>query len=529
MRLSTRLSLLFVTALAVVLLGFSAALYGLAFHYLYRQLDEGLEAAINTLAAAAEISREGVEWEPRERSLTFARRAVEGRLVWQVRDDDGRRLDGSSAALGEGESHRENERVFDEAPDRSARHPIGIVDNRGDHWRILWRRLTPSAVVDPGQAPDAETRGLSVSRHAALILVAAVSAEGVQVTLGTLGLVLTGLSLAIWMLALLLGRRLGRRALRPLTAMAQAAVAIRGDEPHHRLPEPASKDELRELARSINGLLDRLQESFERQRRFTGDASHQLRTPLTSIQGHVDLALRQEREPEDYRRVLGLVQRKTRHLRQIVESLLFLARADGETLVPLLEPIVLMDWLASHLRSWGETHGEEAARVELEAKEALPVKVQPALLAELVNNLLDNAICHGGPAGPVRVRLRREGDWALLDVEDDGAGIASDDLPHLFEPFYRSATARSRGAPGVGLGLAVVRRLARSFGGVIEVASELGRGSRFTLRLPVANLVGPAVAAEPALNSPSRGSACPIPAGGTGRTGPSIAIGHVEV
>ncbi len=347
-------------------------------------------------------------------------------------------------------------------------------------------------------ARDARESPLDLAKspkfHSRLILDAAVSLEGVQATLRNLALVLISLSVGLWSMALIFGRRLSRHALEPVTRMADAAHAIGGAEPERRLPVPRTDDELEELGQSINALLDRLQESFERQRRFTGDASHQLRTPLTAILGQVELALRQDRDVEEYKRVLGVVQRRTRHLRQIVESLLFLARADNETLAPLLELIDLASWLSAHLRSWRETSRGCDLRLDYEPTEPLPVRVQPALLAELINNLLDNAARYSEPGTPIRVELTRDGATVGLTVEDRGIGIAPDEIPLLFEPFFRSAEARWRGAPGLGLGLSVAQRLARSLEGTIEVSSQVGLGSRFTLRLPLAldpgNLAG---------------------------------------
>ena len=186
----------------------------------------------------------------------------------------------------------------------------------------------------------------------------------------------------------------------PVTTMARAAQAISGEQVDRRLPVAQTADEIEELGRSINGLLDRLQDSFKRQRRFTGDASHQLRTPLTAIQGQVDVALRQDRTVEEYRRVLAVVQRRTRHLSQIVESLLFLARASNETLAPHLEPVDLAEWLDNHLKTWKESHGGVDLQIEITSGGPFPVQVQPALLAELVTNLLDNAA--SGTVSPVR-------------------------------------------------------------------------------------------------------------------------------
>jgi len=475
MRLSTRLSLFFLAALALVLLGFSAALYVMASGYLHRQVDERLEAILNTLAAAAEVGSRGVEWEPQERTLSFGHRTLEGPFSWQVLDERGERLDGPSP------SGLDLTRAGSRNP--SSRSPWSVVDPQGMTWRAMRRRLAPASDVKE-TLPD---RAESPQFHSALILDAAISLEGVQGTLWNLALVLISLSVGLWIMALIFGRRLSRRALRPVTRMADAAHAIGGDEVEQRLPVPQTDDELEELGQSINALLDRLQESFERQRRFTGDASHQLRTPLTAILGQVELALRQERDVEEYKRVLGIVQRRTRHLRQIVESLLFLARADNETLAPMLERIDLTPWLSTHLRPWQETGRGCDLRLDLETALPVPVRVQPVLLAELVNNLLDNAVRYSEPGTPIHVHLSRDEAWVALTVEDHGIGIAADEMALLFEPFYRSAAARSRGAPGVGLGLAVAERLARSFGATIEVSSQPGVGSCFTLRLPRAS------------------------------------------
>ena len=472
MKLSTRLALFFWSTLAVVLLGFSAALFALAWRYLDRQTNERLEAALNTLMAATESGPGGLEWEPYDRTLSFNRRMVEGSFAWQVTSGRGERLDGSSPDGLAG--------ILARPPHGNRKHHQRFVDARGTPWRVKYRLLEA-----PGSPQEqAEPGPLRPGFYAELILGAAVSLEGVQSTLRNLGLVLVALSFSLLALALVCGRKLCEHALQPVTRMAQAAHAISGEQIEERLPVPQTADEIEELGRSINGLLDRLRDSFERQRRFTGDASHQLRTPLTAIQGQVDLALRYERTPEEYRRALAVVQRKTRHLSRIVESLLFLARADHEALDPLLEAVDLALWLTGHVRVWKESHGDANLQLEIAAEGTLPVRVQPALLAELVNNLLDNAERYSTPGSPIVVVLDRHERLVSLAVEDGGIGIAADELPHLFEPFYRSPEARRRGAPGLGLGLSIAARLARSFGGTIEVSSQVGQGSRFTLRLP---------------------------------------------
>ena len=472
MRLRTRLLVFFLGTTAALLVGFSAALYAMASTYLHRQAEERLEAILNTLMAAAEVNDRGVEWEPEERRLSFGRPAAEGHFSWIVCDDRGRRVDGSTP---------------DAAPlfapilvsGASGGRARNVVDPRGVSWRVLTRTMTAPRLPRPASAPRARY-------YDALILGAALSLTGVRETLARLALVLAALSCGTWTLALIVGGRLGRRALRPVASMAEAARAIGGDEPSRRLPEPRSRDELEDLGRAFNGLLDRLHEAHERQRRFTGDASHQLRTPLTAMQGQVDLALRQARTVEDYQRVLALVQRRTRHLRQIVEALLFLARADADAQRPDLVAIDLDSWMTEHVLALAEAPRGDDVRLEISANGPHRVRVQPALLAELVGNLLENAAKYGTPGTPIRLGLGRESGNVLVIVEDRGPGIAAGDLPHLFEPFYRTEDARRRGAAGLGLGLSVASRLARLFGGEIAVESRPGEGSTFTLRLPEA-------------------------------------------
>jgi signal transduction histidine kinase len=481
MRLSTRLMVFFLGSLALVLAGFSGSLYLLAWKYLHRQADERLEAALNTLVAAAEVNEAGVEWEPAERKLSFGRRTVEGPFFWQVSDGLGHRVDGSLAGAGDDAAPPPGA-VSGGRPGAGTR-PWSVVDARGRTWRVMLRRLSGPAQPQPPGGGPAEAQGRI---YESLEFRAATSLEGVDATLRNLAVSLAGLSSGVWALALVSGRRLCRRALRPVSAMAEAAHAIEGDEPGRRLPAPDTQDELGELGRSFNALLDRLQESFERQRRFTGDASHQLRTPLTAVQGQVDLALRRDRTPEEYRRVLSVVQRRVRHLRQIVEALLFLARADAESLRPGLTPMDLASWAEEHLRSWPDARRAPDLSLALSPDPGGPfwVRAHPSLLAELVNNLLDNACKYSAPGTPIVVRLGRRGREVMLSVEDRGAGISPREVPHLFEPFYRSEAARHQGVGGVGLGLSVALRLAGALGGTIDVESEQGRGSAFTVRLP---------------------------------------------
>jgi heavy metal sensor kinase len=471
MSLTTRLSAFFLAALALVLLGFSVTLYGLARVYLYRQADERLMAALDTLSAAAEVERDGVEWEPRERHLTLGQDAEAGQARWMVHDPEGNIVD-RSANLGAGP-------VPAEWPDpHAAEQDNGTVYQAGG-WSFLQRSLRPG---EPHQTAAGEGGG--EPKYPSLLLTAGVSLAPAAATLRALALALAGVSLGLWLLAALAGRWFCRRALAPVQHMATAARTMHAADLGRRLPDPDTGDELQDLGQAFNGLLARLEEAFERQRRFTGDASHQLRTPLTAMLGQVEVALRRERPAREYRDVLQQIRGQAVQLQQIVEMLLFLARADAEAKPADLVTVDLAAWLPGHLERWaGHPRGPDL-RLKRPDGQAAWVRAQGPLLGQLVDNLVENACKYSEPGRPVTVRLGSADGVVTLAVEDEGCGIAPDDLPHVFEPFYRSADVRRLGRPGVGLGLAVARRVAAVFGGTLTAESELGRGSRFTLRLP---------------------------------------------
>jgi heavy metal sensor kinase len=449
------MSAFFLVALALVLAGFSATLYLLARSYLHRQAEERLVAALDTLDAAVEREPDGLDWEPREHHLTLGQDAAPDQVRWAVHDAAGRLVD-RSANLG----------------------PDEPLTADGASWLVLQRNVEGDGIAV-----------LAAGKHRALGLTVRLSLAPVSATLRSLAVALAALSVGVWLLAALLGQWVARRALAPVTRMAQAARAMTPADPGQRLPSPGTGDELDDLQRAFNDLLCRLHDAFESQRRFTGDASHQLRTPLAAMLGQVEVALRRPRPSEEYREALAHVHAQALHLRQIVESLLFLARADAEACVDALEAIDLRDAVRSLAARWSGHARAADLRAELPADGPLLARTQPLLLGQLLDNLVDNAFKYSEPGTPVVLRLRRDGNVVAIDVEDGGRGIAADDLPHIFEPFYRSPESRRRGLPGVGLGLAMVQRIAVALGCDISVKSDEGVASRFTLCLP--SVAGP--------------------------------------
>ncbi|VTU01432.1 signal transduction histidine kinase : Signal transduction histidine kinase OS=Singulisphaera acidiphila (strain ATCC BAA-1392 / DSM 18658 / VKM B-2454 / MOB10) GN=Sinac_0425 PE=4 SV=1: HAMP: HisKA: HATPase_c [Gemmataceae bacterium] len=470
MTLTTRLTVIALAALAVVLAGFSFALYAVASEHLYRRADDRLTAALNVLVAAAEVKPDGVEWEPAERRLLVGPGAGGDGVVWLVTGPDGRAVDRAVPAdaadfLADAATHL-----------RETQRPAKKVRWQEGRWLVRQERVEaakPALPFVPAAGPE--------QKFPALVVTAGTSLEPVRATLRELAAVLVGVSLAVWFLTAAAGRAVCRWALRPVTRMADAARGMTAADLGVRLPAGPAKDELADLGRAFNALLGRVEEAFERQRGFTAEASHQLRTPLTALLGQAEVALRRDRDGAEYRRVLGSVRRQADRLHKVVESLLFLARADADAGLPGREAVDLGAWLPEHVRTGWATHAR-AGDIRVETTPAR-ADVHPVLLGELVDVLVDNACKYSPPGTPVTVRVGPAGSGVELSVEDSGIGLSEGDAARIFEPYVRSAEARRRGVEGSGLGLSVARRVADAHGGTLVVTSVSGKGSRFTLQL----------------------------------------------
>ena len=396
MTLTRRLTLFFLTSLAVVLAGFSTALYLLANRHLHRQLDDRLAAAARTLAATAAVSPEGVEWEPAGRPLTTGPAGFGEQFVWAVTTDDGRVVDHSP--------HPEGADLLAaaDAGFRSGHRNPRRLDHSGRAWQVTRLRLEPTNLPLDKQGHDGKG---NEEKHQALTLTVAVPLDPVHATLQTLAATLAGLSLAVLAVALVAARAVCLRALAPVVRMAEAARSM-GADLHDRLPAPATGDELADLGHAFNGLLDRLGEAFERERRFAGEASHQLRTPLAAVIGQVEVALRRDRSPDEYRRVLESVLAQSGRLRRVAEALLFLARSEADATLPGLERVELAAWLTERLRAWaGHPRGGDLT-FEGPTGGAI-ARIHSDLFGELFDTLIDNAQVQP-PGSPVVVRVGRD-------------------------------------------------------------------------------------------------------------------------
>jgi two-component system, OmpR family, sensor kinase len=310
-----------------------------------------------------------------------------------------------------------------------------------------------------------------------------VSMERLDQSMERLRMLLLGMSVTGLLAALLGGWAIAGSALRPVAAMADTARAIalsRGFS--RRLPHLGRRDELGQLADTFNEMLASLEEAYRAQQRFVADASHELRAPLTAIQGNLELLERASGIPEDERaEALSYLQIETKRLSRLVTDLLALAHADaGQSMRQ--QPVELDRLLLEVFREARMlSKGQKLSLVELDQ---IQVQGDPDRLKQLLVILVDNAIKYTPAGGEIRLALRPVPGAALITVSDTGIGIDAEDLPRLFDRFYRADKARARDQGGTGLGLAIATWIVKRHGGQITVESAPGEGTTFSVQLP---------------------------------------------
>ena len=303
------------------------------------------------------------------------------------------------------------------------------------------------------------------------------------------GLLLTfalGLPLIV-ALAISGGYVLMRRALRPVDEIRQKAAQITSRNLSERLPVVRTGDELERLATDLNRMIERLEESFHQINRFSADASHELRTPLTVLQGELEsMAQSRSNLPSEIRETIGSALEETQRLTKIVENLLAISRLEAGEARNQLERLDFAELARSTADQMRLLADEKHIHLDCDGSERVEVEADPARLKQVVVNLLDNAIKYTPEKGKVSVSVTRQDSRAVLEVADSGIGISTNDLPHIFDRFYRADKARSRQMGGTGLGLSIVRSICLAHNGQVRVASTEGQGSVFRVELPLA-------------------------------------------
>lgn len=279
---------------------------------------------------------------------------------------------------------------------------------------------------------------------------------------------------------------LATRAIRPIQDISSTAGRIAAGDLSQRISTAGTDDELGRLAEVLNSTFARLEGSFAQQARFTSDASHELRTPLAVMLTQTQSTLARDRSPEEYRATLEACQRAAQRMRAITESLLQLARLDSGQSERPFETLDLSRIASESVQMLQPLAESLKVDVQLQTPSPVPCSGDPVQLGQVITNLVTNALQFNRPGGQVTVTVQGTEKLAVVIVEDNGVGIAPEDLPHIFERFYVADKARSGQHKRTGLGLSICRSITHRHGGEIQVQSKPGKGSVFTVRLPLA-------------------------------------------
>jgi heavy metal sensor kinase len=452
-----RLTIWYVLLLAVILALFSAGVYVALRDSLNRNLNDTLETDAEVLESAVEVD----DGRPQLSEVT-APGHIEGEQFARVFD--------ASGAL-----------TFDNAlPSASP-----AVDQDAIGAALSGRTTRRSA-----QTSKEDLRVLTIPIRRDGVVIGALEVgrteHDIEETLSVLIIIIAIAYPLTLIVASAGGVFLAGRALKPIGDLTQVARQITAEDLSKRLDMKLPDDEVGRLAQTFNDMIARLDEAFRRQRQFTADASHELRTPLTVIKGQTEVALQRDRDPQDYREVLGAVNSEVDRMIRLVGSLLTLARADSGQVPIARERIDLGQIVSDAVEQMRPAAAAKNVALTAKAGPPIPFLGDEDLLLQLVLNLLDNAVKYT-PSGGSITAAWAIGDGpprrALIRVSDTGAGIAAEHLPRIFDRFYRVDQSRNQASGGSGLGLSISRWIAEAHGGTLTVESTPGGGSTFTVRL----------------------------------------------
>ena len=280
------------------------------------------------------------------------------------------------------------------------------------------------------------------------------------------------------------GARLSSKLFVAIENIVDQAHEIEDGSLHRRLPHPGDDDEIGQLVQTLNAMLERIEQAFDTQRRFTADASHELRSPLSRLRAEIEITLRRPRDNGDYIAALRSCLDEVERLTTLVEELLMLARIDAGQERGSAVPVSLAALARDTIERLSPQARERGIAIALADELPEAVDVDGAPLGLVLRNILDNAIKFSPPGGRIDVRIAGGARGTVLTVADQGPGIGDDELPFLFDRFFRGDGARADGIDGVGLGLALCQAILRACGGKIEVSNQPGGGALFGVWLP---------------------------------------------
>ena len=385
--------------------------------------------------------------------------------------------------------------------DRAIDPDMAFVQKIGPQGRVIESSevltgplLSAAQLEDPGSRNFFDASVTLVDERVEARLFAVASDDGTVLVVGASveeqGEALAGLARLLWLggpAALLvttgMAWLLAGAALRPVGRMRSEAAAISASEPGRRLPVPETRDEIARLGETLNSMLERMESALERERRFVDDASHELRTPLAILKAELDLALSKSRTREELLAALNSAAEESDRVGRLAEDLLVLARADrgGLPVRPVqLDLGALLCDIADSFKTVASVRG---ISIEPRVAPNLQARLDPQRIRQAVCNLLDNALRHTPPEGQVEIGAERADGWVSIDVLDSGKGFAPDFIDSAFEPFARADHSRTRSEGGAGLGLAIVRAIAKAHGGTAVASNREAGGGQVTLTL----------------------------------------------
>jgi len=336
----------------------------------------------------------------------------------------------------------------------------------------LFQVLSARALADPGH-PDGRVLQVAMDRAAEELLLVHYRER--------LWLVLV----VSVVLCSAMGYVIARRGMRPIERVTATARRVRSATLHERIDTTDLPAELRALAATFNEMLDRLEESFEQISQFSADVAHELRTPISNLRGELEVALGKHRPADEYRDILGSALEECVRISRVIQSLLFLARAETTAADTHHDTIQVRQEIEAVLDFYEAAAADAGVTLHVEGKADFAASFDRTLFQQAVGNLVANAIAHTPPGGQVTIRSGSDGALLRIEVADTGRGIAPEHLPHVFDRFYRADRARSGAAGNLGLGLAMVRSIATLHGGRVAISSQVGQGTRVTLETPL--------------------------------------------
>jgi heavy metal sensor kinase len=445
-----RLTLWYLAAIVVLLVIFGTVAYYLLSKNLYRNLDESLRTRVIELQGSIKIDGRRVQFEQKVSELVM------------IYDADGALME----RLGPNVEFSNIDRTVKEA--------------------LFGKSSFVSASTPNGPDVRLYAAPFNVDSGTRVAIIVGRLPNDILDVLAIFRMVILNSSLLVVVLAGVGGLFLADRTLKPVERMADIARGI-GESDLSRRIDVQTDDELGRLASTLNGMIARLEEAFNKQRQFVADASHELRTPLAIIQAESSLALGKSRTQSEFKRSLELVSQEVAYMSDIIDKLLLLARSDAGVEPVNLQDVNIRDLLVELSQDVEALAQEKDLRFTLGSMDSLTIKGDRLKLRQLFLIIVDNAIRHTPGGGSISGSLVRRDGSAVVSIGDTGIGIPAEHLPFIFDRFYRVDKARSRGEGGMGLGLSIAMVIAKMHGGEIEVESQEGVGTIFRIVLPLAD------------------------------------------